>query len=312
MSFCVLAAACGSTPSNQDSSGGSFAGTTSSSGGDATHMSAGAGQGESGSGPSPVNGGSASTAGRSNAESGSGGLSLGASGSGAVPPSAGAGGAGSGFAGSGSAGSGSAGSGSAGSGGAVDRGAAAAYVCNLIIGIQTTSEWFGKFEKIADTNRWELMSKDSAHLEKWADPNNALWSTAKNSPCVNSAEAPERVVFSATNYDYATVDEFLPKYLAVIANIKAKYPSVKRIDLMTYTRGPNNKECVGANRSADSYIKPAQDEAARMVVAMFPNFVFKAPEWEVAACGDFTLCPHLTNDGNLAISATLAKYFDGK
>ena len=298
ISFCVLATACGGTSPGQEPSSGSFAGDTSSSGGDSTHMSAGgASQGESGSGSGPANGGSATTAGGSNAESGSGGVVPGASGSGGT---------------SGSGSSGTAGSGTAGSGGAVDHGVDAPYVCNLIIGIQTTSEWFGKFEKIADTTRWELMSKDSAHLEKWADPNNTLWSTAKNSPCVNGAEAPERVVFSATNYDYTTVDEFLPKYLAVISNIKTKYPSVKRIDLMTYTRGPNNKECVGANRSADSYIKPAQDEAARMAVAMFPDFVFKAPEWEVASCADFTLCPHLTNNGNLAISATLAKYFDGK
>jgi len=185
-------------------------------------------------------------------------------------------------------------------------------VCNLILGIQTTSEWFGKFEKIADTARWELMSQDSAHIEKWADPMSPLWSLAKKSPCTTNAEQPDRIVFSATNYDYTTVDEFLPKYLAVLNNIKEKYPSAKRIDLMTYTRAPNNMECIGANRSADSFIKPAQDEAAQQAAAMFPGFVFNAPHWEVAACADFTLCPHLTNDGNLAISATLATYFDGK
>ncbi len=180
------------------------------------------------------------------------------------------------------------------------------------MGIQTTNEWFGKFEKIADAERWELMSEDSAHIEKWADPQSALWSLAKKSPCVVNAEMPDRIVFSATNYDYATVDEFLPKYLAVLNNIKAKYPSAKRIDLMTYTRAPGDTECKGANRSADSYIKPAQDDAASQAAAMFPGLVFTAPKWEVVSCSDFTLCPHLTNDGNLAIAATLATYYEGK
>ncbi len=98
----------------------------------------------------------------------------------------------------------------------------------------------------------------------------------------------------------------------MLNTIKAKYPSAKRIDLMTYTRAPNDTECMGANRSADSYIKPAQDEAAKQAAAMFPGLVFTAPKWEVTSCSDFTLCPHLTNDGNLALSATLATYYDGK
>ena len=193
-----------------------------------------------------------------------------------------------------------------------DLGASAAYTCNLILGIQTTSEWFGKFEKIADADRWELMSQDSAHLEKWADPNHAVWSLAKKTPCTQDAESPERIVFMGVNYDYTTVEEFLPKYLAVIANIKAKYPTAKRVDVMTYTRGPNNQECKDADRPADSYIKPAQDEAISMLAAMFPDFVFPAPKWEVASCDDFTLCPHLTNTGNETLSAELAKYYDGK
>jgi hypothetical protein len=190
-----------------------------------------------------------------------------------------------------------------------DGSASASYVCSLILGILTTSEWFGGFEKVVDNARWEIKFQDSAHLEKWADPAHAVWSLPITSPCARNADAPDRIVFMGTNYDYDTVDLFLPKYIAVLNNIKAKYPSVKRLDVMTYTRAPGNKECIGADRSSYSYIKPAQDEAMAQFAAMNPGFVFVAPKWEVQSCDDFTLCPHLTGPANGVISKTIGSYF---
>jgi hypothetical protein len=179
----------------------------------------------------------------------------------------------------------------------------------LILGIATTNEWFGGFEKVIDNARWELKFQDSAHIEKWADPANAVWALPITSPCAQNADKPDRIVFMGVNYDFATVDLFLPKYVAVLNNIKSKYPTVKRMDVMTYTRGPGNVECVGANRSNDSYIKPAQDEAIAMFASSYPGFVFPAPRWEVESCADFTLCPHLTGAANAIISKTIGTYF---
>jgi hypothetical protein len=196
-----------------------------------------------------------------------------------------------------------------GSAGKADGSAGATYACSLILGIATTDEWFGGFEKVVDSARWELKFQDSAHIEKWADPGNAVWSLPITSACAQNADKPERVVFMGVNYDYSTVEQFLPKYIAVLNNVRAKYPSVQRIDVMTYTRGPGNKECVGANRSNDSYIKPAQDEAIAMFAAMYPDFVFPTPPWEVASCSDFALCPHLTAPANAVISKTIGTYF---
>lgn len=190
-----------------------------------------------------------------------------------------------------------------------DGSASATYACSLILGIATTSEWFSGFEQVVDNARWELKFQDSAHIEKWADPANAVWSLPITSPCAENADKPDRVVFMGVNYDYATVDLFLPKYIAVLNNIKTKYPSVERLDVMTYTRGPGNKECVGANRSNDSYIKPVQDEAIAMFSAMYPDFVFPAPHWEVQSCSDFGLCPHLTGPANAVLSKIIGTYF---
>ena len=190
-----------------------------------------------------------------------------------------------------------------------DASASESYTCSLILGILTTNEWFGGFEKVVENARWELKFQDSAHLEKWADPTNAVWSLPITSPCAKNADAPDRVVFMGTNYDYGTVELFLPKYIAVLANIRAKYPTVRHLDVMTYTRAPGNEECVGANRSADSYIKPAQDEAIARFAAMNPGVVFPAPKWEVKSCADFGLCPHLTGPANAVISKTIGTYF---
>jgi hypothetical protein len=192
-----------------------------------------------------------------------------------------------------------------------DSRASGDYTCTLIIGILTTDEWFRDFEKLVDNTRWEIKFADSAHIEKWADPKNGVWSLPISSPCARNAMAPDRVVFMGVNYDFATVELFLPKYIAVLNNVKAAFPSVTRMDVMTYTRGPGNKECVGANRSNDSYIKPAQDQAIAQFAAMYPDFVFPAPRWEVPSCGDFTLCPHLTGTANAALAKTIATYFGG-
>jgi hypothetical protein len=191
-----------------------------------------------------------------------------------------------------------------------DGAARASYTCTLVLGILTTDEWFrAGFEKMVDDARWEIMFQDSAHIEKWADPKNAVWSLPKTSACATNANAPDRIVFNATNYDYTTIAQFLPKYLAVIDNIKARYPSARRIDLITYTRAPGNVECTAADRPTYSSIKPAQDEAASMAVAMFPGLVFAAPRWEVKSCADFTLCPHLTGPANAAVAKTIGEYF---
>jgi hypothetical protein len=192
---------------------------------------------------------------------------------------------------------------------APDGAESASYTCSLILGILTTNEWFGGFEKVVDNARWEIKYQDSAHLEKWADPNNAVWSLPITSPCAEHQNEPERIVFMGTNYDYDTVELFLPKYVAVLENIKTKYPTVRHVDVMTYTRGPGNKECVGAQRSNDSYIKPAQDEAIAQFAAMNPGVVFPAPKWETASCSDFGLCPHLNGPANAIISKTIGEYF---
>jgi len=184
------------------------------------------------------------------------------------------------------------------------------FACSWVLGITTTGEWYrAGFEKVVDDARWQITPIEMGHLEKWADPQNPIWQSAIQSPCAQNSKTPDRIVFNATKYEWTTVAEFLPAYLAFVNNVKTKYPSVKRIDLMTYGRAPDNKQCDGANRPTYSWIKPVQDDAAAMVQTMFPGFVFNCPKWEHKSCSDFELCPHVTPAANAALAKTIGEYF---
>ena len=128
-------------------------------------------------------------------------------------------------------------------------------------------------------------------------------------PCATNAKTPDRIVFTGVDSASTTVAQFLPQYVSVINIIKTKFPSVKRVDLMTLARAPGDKECIGANRSGSSWIRPAQDDAIAMTVAMYPGFVFALPKWEVQACSDFGLCPHISAAANMTLAKTMGDYF---
>jgi hypothetical protein len=214
----------------------------------------------------------------------------------------------------GSAGGGTAGTGGDGTGGEggapMDLPGSEDFVCSWVLGITTTGEmYYAGVENVVDDARWQITPIEMGHLEKWADPNHEIWQSDIVSPCEQNSTEPDRIVFNATKYEWTTVEEFLPAYLAVIDNIKTKYPSVLRIDLMTYGRAPGNVECVGANRPSYSYIKAVQDETAAMLPGMFPGFVFVAPKWEHLSCDDFGLCPHVSDEANARLAQIFGEYF---
>ena len=183
------------------------------------------------------------------------------------------------------------------------------FTCSWVLGIHTTSEWFNAgFEKVVDDARWQCSGIEMAQFN-WAQPGSGLWNQAPTSPCTTNSKTPDRIVFTGVDSASTTVAQFLPQYLSVINIIKTRFPSVKRVDLMTLARAPGDMECKGANRSGSSWIKPAQDEAIAMTAAMFPGFVFVLPKWEVKACSDFGLCPHISAAANADLAKTMGDYF---
>src|SRR3954453_7908407 len=118
----------------------------------------------------------------------------------------------------------------------------AGYACPLVIGINATSEWYDQgFEKLVPNEKWELIRVHSGFIELWADPNNGVWKTAISSPCAQNPNQPDRVLFVALNFDFTTLDQWLPPLTATVKNLRARYASAKRIELMTFVRAPGNK-----------------------------------------------------------------------
>lgn len=192
-----------------------------------------------------------------------------------------------------------------------DAAAPGPFTCSWVLGIHTTQEWFqAGFLNVVDPTRWEASGIEMAQFN-WQDANSGLWTAPFSSAtsCAKNAKTPDRIVFCGVDGSSTTVAQFLPEYVKVVNNIKTKFPSVKRIDLMTLARAPGNKECIGANRSGSSYIKTGQDDAIAMMVAMYPGFVFSTPKWEVQACSDFGLCPHISLAANMTLAKTMGEFF---
>lgn len=185
------------------------------------------------------------------------------------------------------------------------------YTCNEIIGGSLAGQWYAAgFETFVDDGRWQIIPKSEAYTNVWADPTNAFWSTAPTSPCTNGSDNPDRVIFIAFNWVYTDAVPFQFDLENIILNIQAKYSNVKRIDLMTMIRSPDNQTCGQA--TGEDVVAPFVDEAIANVVAK-PHTVqvTAAPKFYVPDCSAFDpkTTPHFTADGNTAMARIIGSYY---
>jgi hypothetical protein len=184
----------------------------------------------------------------------------------------------------------------------------AGFTCTELIGVSVTGDWFGAgFEKLVDDARWQARSKHHAFIELWGDPKNPLWSDPIASPCAKNSSAPDRVVFTGVNWQYKTVDEWTAALTRAVDTIKARYPAVKRIELLTMLRGPGNKSC---GNDQMTVVAPVVDEAVAKVVAAHPKLVTAGPKLEAPSCAVFTKGgPHYTPEGMQAVAKVYGAYY---
>jgi rhamnogalacturonyl hydrolase YesR len=185
------------------------------------------------------------------------------------------------------------------------------YTCNEIIGGSLAGQWYAAgFETFVDDSRWQIIPKSEAYTNVWADPSNAFWSTAPTSPCTNGSDNPDRVIFIAFNWVYTSAVPFQFDLENIILNIQAKYSNVKRIDLMTMIRSPDNQTCGQA--TGEDAVAPFVDEAiANVVAAPHTVEVTAAPKFYVPNCSTFDpkTTPHFTADGNTAMAQIIGSYY---
>ena len=277
--------------------GGGVAGATGGAGAGGAAGSVGAG----GRGGSAGGGGSAGAAG--NVGAGGRGGSTGGGGAGGVSGLGGAGGHG----------------GAAGVSGGGGTGGQGAFVCSLLIGNSTTQQWFdGGFLTYPgiDPTHWELYWVAHHYLDSWANPADTGWTTPLDMghACASDSTTPDRVIFIATFAPpYPAEATYQTDLTSIVNNIKAKYSTVKRIELMTLIRSPGNSDTACSSKANNEQsIPPAEDDGIAAVAAdpAFSGLVFALPPAYVSSCSDFlTDEPQYTAAGATDIAQVYGAYY---
>lgn len=184
------------------------------------------------------------------------------------------------------------------------------FACTEVIGVSVTGDWFGAgFEKGVDDKRWQGRTKTHAFVELWGDPSNEVWKTPVVSPCAEHGSNPDRVIFTAVNWEWKTADLWTAGITKAVETIKAKYPGVKRIEVITMLRAPGNKTC-GDYRTV---VEPYVDEAVARVSTAFPSLVRPGPKFEPPTCEVFTKGgPHFTKPGMEVVAKVYADHYGQK
>jgi hypothetical protein len=204
------------------------------------------------------------------------------------------------------------GTGGAGGAGGAGGGATGPFVCNQLTGGKLTEEWFiAGFETVVENSRWQVKWREDAYVEVWADAQSSFWTAQVDSTCAAGSSAPDRLVFGTVSFKYKTQAEWRTGITQAVNNFKAKWPSLRRVDLVTQIRGPNNMLCPTPPIAGETIaVPPEQDAAMADVAAAFPGVVFVGPKVEAHSCADFQGGgPHLTAAGNKANVSVLSDYF---
>ncbi len=197
------------------------------------------------------------------------------------------------------------------------------FTCNLVLGLFTTGQWFSgtnpggastPFIKFAgvDTTKWEGKTQKYSFIEKWANPTDPVWAIPMVNPCAQNSTAPDRVVFVGHHQPWETTQAAWEMLLnSAIATIKAKYPSVKEIDILTMGRAPNNVQCANNN---DKYtiISPAEEAAYQAVADASGGLVKVGPKYFVPDCNNsyiFANDTDYTTSASNALAMQLATYY---
>jgi hypothetical protein len=243
-------------------------------------------------------------------DAGGSGLAGGASGS------AGSGGSGATGGGSGAGGGGGANAGLGGSSGSAGAGGAGTtFVCNQAMPLTLTRQWF---EAGFETDpgivgaRWQLKAREHGYITEWANPNSDFWNEMIESPCTSGSTNPDHVVLTVLSWTCCTTQpEWETQIDAAITNLKARYSALKRIDLMTITRGPNNMACPMAPNVGQTIVVPPELDAALAATATkMPGFVFVAPKFEAPSCSIYTGGgPDVTPAGSAIMAKMISAYF---
>jgi hypothetical protein len=195
--------------------------------------------------------------------------------------------------------------------GAADGGAGAAkFACTQFMGPNITAEWFRSgFEPAGEkdwNDAWQVKAPHASFADLWADPNNSVWRAPVESACAAGRKV-DRVVFVTQLSDWSSNN--VGRWKTAIGNgiktIKAKYPELKRVDLVTFYRSKDNKPCPSPK---ETWVPAAHDEAHQQLAAESNGFVVVGPMVKVD-CSMFAGPPYLTTAGKRYVAGEYRKHY---
>lgn len=154
------------------------------------------------------------------------------------------------------------------------------------------------------------------YIDSWANSDDSAWTTPLDigHACAKDATTPDRVIFIVTYAPpYPPESTYQTDTTSIVQNIEAKYPTVKRIEIMTLVRSPGNvaTACSSAANNEQS-IPAAEDQGIAAVAAdrAFAGLVFADPPLYVPSCSDFvTDKPQYTTAGAADIAKVYGAYY---
>jgi hypothetical protein len=185
--------------------------------------------------------------------------------------------------------------------------------CTRVIGFSQTRNWFisGLFESIpgVPNAEWELLAVGGADLHVWADPASAAYSRRVESPC---GIPPTRVFLHAafSSFGTATDADIAATLSTAVANIRARWPTVTRVDVAPIVGGPGHTTCALTDtRNVDAtFMHPRIDAAIALVVNGVD--LVAGPDLLASACTDFTDgMGHLSTAGSAYVAGQVAQHY---
>jgi len=191
------------------------------------------------------------------------------------------------------------------------------FTCNQVTAMTLTREWYNAgFEQAPGiaADRWQMKARQSGYITEWANPDSDFWNQPLESPCANGSTSPDHVVLTVLSWTppcCSTAAEWEATVTKAVNTFKAKYPNLKRLDLMTVVRGPANGTCpLPPARGEYIAVPPEFDAGLAATAAKFPGLVFVGPKTEAPNCAAFQGGgPHLTPAGNAEVAKAIAAQF---
>jgi len=199
--------------------------------------------------------------------------------------------------------------------------------CTMVLGFSQTADWYlapafrrdsdrpeagAIFESIVDGDRWQLKWAGGAGVNVYSNPEAPAWNAPVISPCLEGADAPDRIVYMVSGPLGGDVPAWVAEIEQAVDNIRDKFPTAAVIALQPVVGAPADApgdECFlgdGNTRVRASWQATPILEAIRSVAASRRDVVVGATT-RVRACSHYVdAVGHISNGDSISGAADAA------